>query len=266
MNTVPLRQVGDIQLNYTVQGEGDWLVLIGGYASGNWQAWGGHLTELAKRYRVLAFDNRGIGESDAPDHPYTTRMMAQDTLGLMDALGIDRAHILGKSLGGAIAQHVALERPERVRSLAMTSTFAVMDARAKRMVEWWRRTAQEAGFAALFPGLLTYFFTAEFYTANLAAIARMERTLIEAKRPLHGFLNTGNCLLTHDVTDRLAEITAPTLIMCGDEDIITPPRHAEEMGRRIPKAEVRIIPRTLHGFLTERPDSFDVILDFLARH
>lgn len=263
---MPVKRVGDINLNYTVQGEGDWLVMIGGYASGNWQAWGGHLTELARRYRVLAFDNRGIGESDALDHPYTTRMMAQDTLGLMDALGIERAHILGKSLGGAIGQWVALEQPGRVRSLAMTSTFAVMDPRAKRMVEWWRATAREAGFSTLFPGLLTYFLTAEYYTANPEAIARMERTLIEAKRPLHGFLNTGNCLLTHDTMARLHEITAPTLIMCGAEDIVTPPQHSEEMGRRIPKAEVHIIPRTLHGFMTERPDTFDAIVDFFARH
>src|SRR6478752_9819864 len=119
---MPLARVNDVTLNYTVQGHGDWLVLIGGYASSNWQSWGGMLTELAKSYRVLAFDNRGIGESEVPDYPYTTPMLARDAIGLMKHLGIDNARVFGKSLGGAIAQCVALEAPERVRCLVMTST------------------------------------------------------------------------------------------------------------------------------------------------
>ena len=154
---MPLAKVGDVNLNYTIQGEGDWLVLIGGYASSNWQSWGSMLTELAKSYRVLAFDNRGIGGSDVPDYPYSVQMLAHDTLGLMDHLGIERARILGKSMGGAIAQWVALEQPQRVISLAMTSTTARLGNRSKKMVQWWMDSARDSGFAALFPGELTYF-------------------------------------------------------------------------------------------------------------
>jgi len=263
---MPRARVGDVTLNYTVHGSGDWVVLIGGFASGNWQAWGTQLAELSKTYRVLAFDNRGIGDSDAPDSPYTTRMMARDTLGLMEHLGIERAHVLGKSLGGAIGQWVALEQPDRVRSLAMTSTFARLDRRAARMVTWWLATAKGAGFEALFPGLLTYFFTAEYCDANGEALARAESALLATRRPLHGFVNTGNAVLTHDTWDRLREIAVPSLLLCGAEDIITPPRHTEAMGRRLPKADVHIIPRTLHGFLTEKPETFELILDFFRRH
>lgn len=261
---MPIAKIGDVKLNYTVEGAGDWLVLIGGYASGDWPSWGAQLAALAKSYRVLAFDNRGIGDSDAPDYPYTTRMMARDTLGLMDHVGATRAHILGKSLGGAIAQWVALEQPARVRSLAMTSTFA--SPCNARMIQWWHATAKTAGFEALLPGLLTYFFTAEYFAANEAAIARGVEALLATKRPLHGFLNTGACLFEHDTLDRLGEITAPALILCGAEDIVTPPRHSEEMGRRMPNAEVHIIPRTLHGVMTERPDTFDLVLDFFRRN
>jgi 3-oxoadipate enol-lactonase len=117
-------KVGKVELNYTVHGRGDWLVLIGGLAGGNWQSWLGQIPRLAEHYRILAFDNRGIGESDAPDEPYTTKMMAEDTIGLMDALDIRRAHVFGKSLGGAIGQVMALDHPERVRTLIMTSSFA----------------------------------------------------------------------------------------------------------------------------------------------
>ena len=102
--------------------------MIGGYASGNWQAWGtASRGDSPNSYRVLAFDNRGIGESDVPDYPYTTLMMARDTIGLMDHLGIERAHFFGKSLGGNIGQWVAIEQPQRVRSLVATSTFAKPD-------------------------------------------------------------------------------------------------------------------------------------------
>jgi pimeloyl-ACP methyl ester carboxylesterase len=261
---MPLAQIGDIKINYSVQGAGDWVVLIGGYASGNWQAWGGQLDALAKSYRVLAFDNRGIGETDAPDQPYTTRMMAQDTLGLMRHLGVDRAHILGKSLGGAIAQWVALEEPARVRSIAMSSTFARRCNAS--MVNWWRDTAKYAGFERLFPGLLTYFFSAEYFEANPDAIERGVKALLQVNRPLHGLLHTGNGVITHDTWDRLGEIKAPAFVICGGEDIVTPPRHSEEIAQRLPKAEVHIVPRTLHGVMTERPDTFEWVLDFFKRH
>ena len=148
---MPFATVGDVKINYTIQGSGDWLVLIGGYASGNWQARGNNIAEFAKRYKVLAFDNRGIGESDVPDYPYTTQMMGRDTIGLMDHLGIERAHFFGKSLGGNIGQWVALEAPQRVRSLVATSTSAKPETRRNNMVKWWMATAQDAGYAKIEP-------------------------------------------------------------------------------------------------------------------
>ena len=263
---MPFATVGDVKINYTIQGSGDWLVLIGGYASGNWQAWGNNIAEFAKRYKVLAFDNRGIGESDVPDYPYTTLMMARDTIGLMDHVGIERAHFFGKSLGGNIGQWVALEAPERVRSLVATSTSAKPETRRNNMVKWWMATAQNAGYEKLFPGLMTYFYTAEYYDANVEAIDRTVQALIAAKRPIKGFLHMGDSILTHDTWDRIGEIKAPTLLMGGEEDIITPPRHMQEMAKRMPNAEARIFPKTLHGFLVEKPESFAMIPEFFARH
>ncbi len=263
---MPLAKVGDLNLNYTIQGEGEWLVLIGGYASSNWQSWGSMLTELAKTYRVLAFDNRGIGGSDVPDYPYTTQMLAKDTLGLMDHVGIDRARILGKSMGGAIGQWVAIEQPHRVRCLAMTSTTARLDSRAKKMVRWWMDSASSIGFAKLFPGELTYFYTAEYYDAHPEAIVRAEQALISVERSVNGFLHMGHAILNHDTWDRLGEITMPAFLLCGADDMITPARHSREMGRRMPNAEVHIIPDTLHGVMTEKPETFGLVVDFLRRN
>lgn len=262
---MPIARLANININYEIRGSGDWLVLIGGYASGNWQAWGAHLTELAKHYRVLAFDNRGVGESDAPDYPYTTSMMAHDTLKLMDELGIERAHVLGKSLGGCIAQWVALQQPARIRSLAMTSTMARPGARAAQMVKWWLATAQGCGYEALFPGLLTYFYTSEYFEANKSALERAAQNLIVAPRPLAGFLNTGHAVLTHDTWERLPEIDVPSLLICGADDIITTARHSRDMAQRMPRARAHIVPDALHGVMTERPESFQVLLDFLRQ-
>src|SRR5918999_4111134 len=113
---MPKVRVGDIEMFYVEAGRGDPLVLIMGF-SGDHLAWGFQLPAFAERYRVIAFDNRGAGQTDTPDHPYTTRMMADDTVGLMDKLGVGHAHVLGASMGGMIAQELALHHPERVRSL-----------------------------------------------------------------------------------------------------------------------------------------------------
>ena len=263
---MPLAHVGDVRLNYTVQGSGEWLVLIGGYASSNWQSWGSMLTQFATQYKVLAFDNRGVGESDAPDYPYTTPMLAADVLGLMDHLGIERARIFGKSMGGAIGQWVALQQPARVRCLAMSSTTAKLDSRARKMVRWWMDTARDSGFDALFPGELTYFYTAEYYDANPEAVARAEQALLSAHRPLRGFLHMGHALLAHDTWDRLGDIAAPAFLLCGADDMITPARHTEAMARRMPNARAVIVPNALHGVMTERPESFGHVLEFLRDH
>jgi 3-oxoadipate enol-lactonase len=263
---MPFLSVEGVNINYTVEGSGDWLVMIGGYASGNWKSWGAHLAEMAKQFRVLALDNRGIGDSDVPDYPYTTLMMARDTIAVMDHLKIDRAHIFGKSLGGNIGQWIAIEQPQRVRSLVATSTFAKPDARSNNMVNWWMATAQNAGYEKLFPGLMTYFYTAEYYDANTESIGRTVQGLINAKRPIKGFLHMGASILDHDTWDKLGEIKAPTLLMGGEEDIITPPRHMQAMAQKMRNAEARMFAKTLHGFMVEKPETFAMIPEFFRQH
>lgn len=264
---MPKAKIGDINLNYTVQGSGDWLVMVGGFVSGNWQAWGPQLDEMAKHFKVLAFDNRGIGASDAPDYPYTTEMLALDAVGLMKHLEIDKAHVFGKSLGGAIAQWITLLEPSRVRSLVMTSTFGRMGPRSQDIVRWWLGSAQAMGLnRCFFEGMLSYFYSEAYYEANREAIDSTIDKLLQVQRPLHGYLNTGNALLTHDVMNRLGDIRCPTKILIGDKDLITTIEHSVELGRLIPNSEVAVFEKTLHGFMSERPDAFESIVDFFGRH
>ncbi|HUF80533.1 MAG TPA: alpha/beta fold hydrolase [Burkholderiales bacterium] len=263
---MPTAKIGDITMNYTVHGTGDPVVLIGGYASGYWQSWTKYLPILSAGHQVLAFDSRGSGGTDAPDVPYTVEMMADDTLGLMDHLCVERAHIIGRSLGGCIAQAIALRRPQVVRSLTMTSTFARMGNRGRALVAHWIDTVTELGFPRFFEYLMTYFFSAGFYDSRPEEVRRAIDGLLSASRSVHGFRHTGHAVVTHDVMDRLNAISAPTLLLCGADDLITPASHTREIAGQIPGAEVQIIPEAAHGFLTERPESFNLIVDFLTRH
>jgi len=264
---MPLAQIGDIRMNYTVQGTGDWLVMVGGYASGNYSAWGAQLERAAQDFRVLAFDNRGIGATDAPDHPYSTAMLAADALGLMTHLGIERAHVLGKSLGGAIAQEMTLQQPQRVRSLAMTSTFGKLGQRGQDMVRWWMGSAQAMGINRCFlAGLLTYFYTESYYESQRAKIDAGIETLLQVHRPLHGYLNTGQALLGHDVMDRLHQISCPTQILIGRDDLITTVEHSQALAAAIPQSQLLIYDNTLHGFMSERPEAFETMLQFFKQH
>ncbi len=264
---MPSVQVGELTMNYTVKGEGDWLVMVGGYASGNWSSWGPQLDLASQKFKVLAFDNRGIGGTDAPDSPYTTQMLAKDALGLMQVLGIPRAHLMGKSLGGAIAQWMTILQPDSVRSLAMTSTFAHLGPRGRHMVQWWLASAKATGIDRCFlSGLLTYFYSEKYCELNQDKIEKSVESMLQVNRPLHGYLHTGHSLLTHDSRDRLCEIQCPTQILIGENDIITSLEHSQEIGRYIPHSEVLIFEDTLHGFMAERPDAFDSMLQFFASH
>ena len=230
---------------YVEAGSGEPLLLIMGFG-GDHTAWAFQMGALSAKYRVIAFDNRGVGRTDAPDHPYTTRMMAGDALGLMDALGIDRAHVIGVSMGGMIAQELALERPERVRSLHLGCTLARPDA---YMLGLWL-----------------------FAPATYAERPDLVETLLQNAlanpfpQSLTGFLRQGEAVVAHDARDRLPAIRCPTLVSVAADDILVPSRFAREIVARIPGAELRVIPDAGHCYFLERADAFnELCLDFLAR-
>lgn len=265
---MPIANLGEISLNYSIRGEGEWLVMVGGYVSGNQEAWGSHPARLAERFRVLTFDNRGIAGSSAPDHPYTTRMMAQDTLALMQHLGIDCAHVFGKSLGGAIAQWMAIDAPEAVRSIAMTSSFGIATARMKAMLRWWLDSASMHGELTeqVFNGNMSYFFSESYFEEHVSTIEKGVAAALQVHRPLHGYLNTGNAILTHDTMDLLGSIRCPVQLLVGEHDIITTAEHNRTLAARLVRAELHVIPGALHGFLMEVPSSFETIQTFFLKH
>lgn len=264
---MPTVRVGDIQIFYQDVGEGDPLLLIMGFG-GDHTAWALQMADFAARYRVIAFDNRGVGQTDSPDHPYTTRMMAGDALGLMDALDIDRAHVLGVSMGGMIAQELVLARPDRVRSLHLACTFARPDAYMLALNSAWREMRIGLGRESTMRTLGLWLFSPITYTERPELIEVLLQNSLATPYPqsLAGFLRQGEAVAAHDALDRLSAIRCPTLVSVAEDDILVPPRFAREIVARIPGAELGLVPSAGHGYFLERPDVFNQLsLDFIVR-
>src|SRR6266852_2879259 len=201
---MPKVQVGDLSMYYVEAGQGDPLVLIMGLG-GDHLAWGFQFPAFAERHRVIAFDNRGAGQTDAPDCPYTTRMMAEDTVGLMSALGIERAHVLGASMGGMIAQELALAHPHRVRSLQLHCTLGCPDRYLRAQVDVGRiqrRTLSREG--AMRAGYL-WLFAPATYDERPELVEMILQNALANPYPmsLRGFEHQCDAVQAHDTLDRV---------------------------------------------------------------
>jgi pimeloyl-ACP methyl ester carboxylesterase len=235
---------------------------------GDHQAWGFQVPAFAGSHRVIAFDNRGAGQTDAPDQPYSTRQMAADTAGLMGALGIERAHVIGVSMGGMIGQELAIAFPARVRSLQLHCTYARPDTYVRSLVAAWRIARVALDDAAALRTIAPWLFAPATYNERPEFV----ETLLEqaAANPYRqtrvGFLRQSEAVEHHDALDRLSAIRCPTLVSVAADDILVPPRFSRELATRIPGAELSVLPDGGHVDFWEHPDAFnDLCLKFLSR-
>ncbi len=252
---MPLLGVGDNELFHVEEGEGFPVVLIHGLA-GDHTAWLPQLPLLAKRYRTIAFDNRGAGRSTQRDEPVSTQELAQDTLGLMDALGVERAHVVGRSMGGAVAQHMALLAPERVQSLALLASFARLDPVGRRVLTNMREVLEWTGsWEAHARHSVQNFVSTRFFNEQPEAVARIESLIGGETRLPACYVRQNHACLEHDTVDRLAEVACPTLICAGGRDPICSPTATAWLGG-IPGSETVLFEDSSHFFLLEEPDRF----------
>jgi pimeloyl-ACP methyl ester carboxylesterase len=262
---VPRVRVGDIDMFYVEAGQGEPLVLVMGFG-GDHLAWALQTPALAARYRVIAFDNRGAGQTDQPDVPYTIATMAGDTVGLMDALGIDAAHVLGLSMGGMIAQEIALRHPARVRSLQLHATLARPDAYLRALVAAWRPGRAQLPREATVRSSMLWLLAARTYEERPDFVEALVQASLANPHPqsLTGYLRQGDAILGHDTLDRLGQIRGPVLVSVADEDSLVPPRFSRELAARIPGATLRVVPGAGHGYFWERAGEFNAMcLEFL---
>ena len=264
---MPKVRVNDIEMYYVEAGAGDPLVLIMGFG-GDHLAWGFQLPVFAARHRVIAFDNRGAGQTDTPDRSYTIRMMADDTVGLMDRLGIDRAHVLGVSMGGMIAQEIALSHPQRVRTLQLHCTFARGDRFTQVRGDVWHLLRTKLTREESMRAVMLWLFDAATYNDRLDFIETIIANGLANPHPqsLIGFERQREAIASHDTVDRLRHITCPTLVSTGEHDALVSPAFSRQLAAHIPAAELRTLPGG-HVYFWEHPTQFnEMCLDFLAKH
>ena len=251
---MPLAQLNGIDRFYRETGSGDPLLLINGIG-GTCLGWEPLLPALAARFRVVASDNRGVGRSAAPPGPYTTRQLADDAAALLAHLGVARAHVVGSSMGGMIAQELALAYPALVDRLVLYGTFA--RPRRAIMDPWLTFVAQMAERldpAAVALGWLPW----PYPPAFLADPERVEAALAwqdPYPAPAHGIAAQTEAVRRHDALDRLPRIAAPTLVLVGAEDVVTPVYYARELAEGIPGARLQVLERGGHEALWEYPDA-----------
>jgi pimeloyl-ACP methyl ester carboxylesterase len=265
---MPLATVGGLKLYYEWHGAGSAtpLVLVMGLG-GDSTAWGFQLAAFAPGRHCLVFDNRGAGRSDAPETPYSIPAMAGDLLGLLDALDVGRAHLLGVSMGGAIAQEAALRAPEAIASLQLHCTWAGPDPYFRAVVEHFKLLRQRLDREPFLRAVALWLFTAAGYAERPEFVELVVQRGLEHPhpQPLHGYLRQADAVLAHDTRARLGGLRCPTLVTVGVEDILTPPRLSRELASLVPRARLEVIPGGGHGYFWEIPEAFNRVgLDFLA--
>jgi pimeloyl-ACP methyl ester carboxylesterase len=265
---MPHLRVGDISMYYVEAGAGESVLLIMGFG-GDHLAWGLQMPAFAERYRTIAYDNRGVGQSSTPDVPYTTAMMADDAAGLLDALGIESAHVVSVSMGGMIAQELALRHPGRVRTLQLHATYGRPDRYMTALSDVWRSVRTTLGREEWLRTVALWLFAPATYNERPHIVELLVQNSLNNPHPqsLTGFLRQGDAVRTHDALDRLGDIRCPTLITVAEHDILVPPRFAREIAVRMPHAEFQTMADAGHGYMWERSDEFNRLsLDFLAKH
>lgn len=256
-----------IQMYYEIHGQGDPLVLIMGLRR-NAEWWYNQLPTLSQHFQVLVFDNRGAGRSDKPEMPYTIGLFAEDTQGLMRSLGLSKAHILGVSMGGYIAQELAIRYPRMVRGLILGCT-GPGGSRAVRMSP--ERLAKFTAIQGLTPEQILrkdmdIYFSDSFIETQEEKITRFITISFLHYQPAEAFQRQFEACLAHDTVDRLQAIGHPTLILSGDDDPLVPPENSRILKELIPQAELVFFPKGRHCFFLEEGELFNQkVVEFLRQ-
>lgn len=256
---MPFTEANGIKLYYEVHGRGEPLVLIAGIGYDLWM-WHRMLPGLAERFQVVVFDNRGAGRSDKPTGPYSAGLLAADTVGLMDAIGLAKAHVMGHSMGGFVAQALAIHHPERVDRLILAATnfggprhvpitpeaMAVLTDVSGDPVERLRRgilVSCAPGFAGRNPALVeewvAYRIAHPIDPAGYQSQLAVGLSLLPEAASFEG---------------KLAAVRSPTLVLFGAHDRVVPPGNADLLAARLPDARVAILPDAGHFFPFETPE------------
>ena len=266
---MPKVKVSDIEMYYESLGEGDPVMLVTGYGADLF-AWALQAPELSQAYTVHMIDNRGVGDTDKPDGPYTIKTMADDVAGFFDAVGIEKAHLVGHSMGGMIAQRFALDYPEKLRSLTLASTSCRPPKGSELMLYLWTDILEKLGNEAFINNIIAWCFTFDFIDTQYDALMMMKQMMLDHfnDKPLlpEPFRAQTAAITSFDVADEIENIKTPTMVLVGKDDILTPPKFSEEIANRIPGSTLKTIAGG-HAYNQEMPSAFNqALLEFFETH
>ena len=240
------------------------LMIQGLGASKN--AWNLQRIAMATRFRSISLDNRGAGRSDKPTQPFTLEQMADDAIAVLDAAGVETAHVVGASMGGVISQIIAVKYPHRVRSLTLVCTACRNHPWRQELLQSWAHTAEEKGMIEVGKEAAQWVMSPRSFRRLVPAFTWMGP--LAALRPRHSFVSQIQAILDtrEDLVDELSSITAPTMVIVGNQDILTPRGDSEEIAERIPNAELVVISGAAHGLMMEHSTTFNkILIEFLQR-
>ena len=265
---MPQVEVGRLTINYEVQGDGEPLLLIP-YLSADHACFAFQLPAYTEHFSCIAIDLPGSGESDKPAGPYSTDGYADQVAAFLGAIGVERAHVAGVSLGAAVGIHLAARHPGRVRSLSLHSCWDTSDDYLKIVVEQWRTLASSLPTVAdmVVQAIFPWCFTPEMYAERPEFVD----TLVDfvhgrPAQPVDAFLAQTDAVIAHDASAALGEIGAPTLITFGARDVVCSTRFAEPLKSGIAGSELVVFEHLSHAGLHEDPETFNrATLDFLLR-
>jgi 3-oxoadipate enol-lactonase len=267
--SLPSRAVPELETNgqtlyYEVHGEGEPLLLVMGLGTDS-VAWIPQLKPFSARYRTITFDNRDVGRSSTADGPYEIKDMARDTLGLADGLELDSFHLLGLSMGGAIAQEVALAAPERVRTLTLAVTYPRVGDWGRRQGELWLKRLRHMSREDRVDELMLLTMSEEFFE-NEDAVSWLRGRILDNPNPqsAEAFGRQLTASRNHDAAERLTSLEIPTHVIGAERDLLVPVWRSQKLAELIPGAKLTVIPGAPHGANLERRDEFnDAVLGFI---
>jgi len=259
-------RINGIDIYYEVHGRGEPLLLIQGLGHSS-EFWFLQVPEFSKLFQTIVYDSRGIGKSDKPDEPYSIAGDAVDAVALLDHLQIERAHVLGVSRGGYIAQELAISHPERVRRLVLIGTHHGGPEYLEATKDLWAELLDVTGLSleGIYRKAAKYLTSEEFYTSNPKLIDKMVAIRISNPQPAHAFQHQFEGAREFDAVQRVKLITAPSLVIGGTQDKVVPIRLSEKLARNIPGAKFVPIEGAGHLSFIEQPALINrMVLDFLG--
>ncbi len=257
-----------LRLHYRVQGppEAPWMVLLNGLLSDT-TMWAGALPGLTQRFRVLTFDSRGQGKSDAPgEGPYLTADLAEDAWELFQALGVAHPWLVGLSNGSALSLELLTRHPGAFAGAVLTSAMPRIDFAMALKVEQWARCLELGGPLFQFDAVAPFLWGDGFLEARHGVLRAYHQVVTGGEKPLHGNLHQIRGTLGWDIRDRLGAIEAPVLLLCGAEDLLTPPWKCLVTAQGIPGARFEVVPEVGHAYPVEDPKGFVMrVLEFACK-